>query len=159
ERAVLDDTVRAQASGSFVRLADGYTHYELAGPARGPVVLLVHGLSVPYYLWDDTVGPLHTAGLRTLRLDLYGRGLSDRPEAVHNLDLYDRQLVGLLDALNLKEPVHLVGISMGGAIAVNFAVRHPERLAKLGLIAPFGFPQETGASAALVRTPLLGEWM
>ena len=69
----ITNEVRKQASGSFVRLAQGFTHYELAGPEDGPVVLLVHGFSVPYYTWDRTFPALAGAFSR-YTLDLYGRG-------------------------------------------------------------------------------------
>ena len=159
ERTTIDHAVRAGAAGSFARLPGGFTHYELAGPARGPVVVLVHGLSTPYYVWDEIVGPLQAAGFRTLRLDLYGRGLSDRPDVAYDVATYDAQLVGLLDHLQINAPVRVVGLSMGGLITANFALKHPERTKRFALIAPFGFPQDTGTAAALVRAPVFGPWL
>mgnify|MGYP003694380951 CR=1 FL=1 len=54
EKLDIDDSVRKSVSGQFVRLADGYTHYELGGPAHGEIVVLAAGISVPYYIWDPT---------------------------------------------------------------------------------------------------------
>lgn len=159
ESADIDAGVRGRAQGSFAAIADGQVHYELAGPARGSVVVLVHGFSTPYYVWDAVVPALHSARFRTLRFDLFGRGLSDRPDVVYDLALFDRQLVGLLDSLGLKGQTHVVGLSMGGAIAAHFAVHHPERVAKLALIAPFGFPQPSSVTERLVRAPLMGDWL
>lgn len=153
----LDAQARAAAPGSFIELPDGFTHYELAGPAEAQVVVLVHGFSVPYYIWDPTFTALAAAGLRVLRYDLFGRGYSDRPKATYNTNLFDRQLLSLLDGLGLSAPVDLAGLSMGGAIVVNFADRHPERLRKLALVDPAGMPQPRPAAAGLLRAPVLGD--
>jgi pimeloyl-ACP methyl ester carboxylesterase len=98
-----------------------------------------------------------------LRYDLFGRGASARPRARYDLDLFVAQLQGLLDALGLGgpgAPVDLLGLSMGGAVAVGFAARFPARVRRLGLIAPAGLPRERigGARVAkAVAAPVLGE--
>ena len=159
ETQVLDAAARASASGSFVELADGITHYELAGPAQGQPVVLVHGFSVPYYIWDPTFAALAEAGFRVLRYDLFGRGYSGRPEAVYNQDLFDRQLLDLLSSLVIEKPVNLVGLSMGGLVVINFADRHPALARKLCLVDPAGFPLRKPFYAGLIRAPFLGELM
>jgi pimeloyl-ACP methyl ester carboxylesterase len=131
EMRVIDEIVRASAPGQFVRLTGGFTHYELAGPDDGLLVVLVHGFSVPCFIWDPTFAGLVDAGFRVLRYDLFGRGYSDRPEVIYNQALFDRQLCELLDALGFTTPVNLVGLSMGGAIVVGFAAQHPERVRAL----------------------------
>lgn len=157
ESSELTDAVRRQAGGSFIHLADGYTHYQLAGPEHARTVVLVHGFSVPYYLWDQTFDPLVQAGFRVLRYDEYGRGLSDRPNVSYNPNLYDRQLVQLLDALQITEPVDLVGASMGGPIVVTFADRHWGRVRTISLFDPaYG----TGFLPPWpLRWPLVGEYV
>ncbi|MBC7260381.1 MAG: alpha/beta fold hydrolase, partial [Chloroflexi bacterium] len=143
ETKVLDDEARKGVPGQFVRLPDGVVHYELAGPPDGQPVVLIHGFSVPYYIWDPTFPALAEAGFRTLRYDLYGRGFSDRPETEYTLDLFVRQLLNLLQALGMERPVDVVGLSMGGPIAVSFTDRYPEHVRKLVLIDPAGlsFPK------------------
>ncbi len=64
------------------------------------------------------------------------RGYSDRPKVSYNRTLYERQLGELVDHLGLQAPFHLVGLSMGGATAVNFTARQPGRVRRLVLIAP-----------------------
>ena len=141
EKRALDDLERQSVEarsfgGSYVRLSAGVTHYELAGPKDARTVVLVHGFSVPYFIWDPTFDALTAAGFRVLRYDLYGRGLSDRPDVTYNPDLFDQQLVQLLGALNIAEPVDIVGLSMGGPITVNFATRHPASVQKVVLYDP-----------------------
>src|SRR6476661_1407463 len=116
ERSTLDEAARHEATGKFVRLSDGLTHYQIDGPDSGRVVVLAHGFSVPYYIWDSTAAHLSGAGYRVIRYDEYGRGLSDRPNVPYVDDLYDRQLGELLDSLKITERVDLAGVSMGGAV-------------------------------------------
>jgi pimeloyl-ACP methyl ester carboxylesterase len=131
ERLDLDDAARASAAGQFVKLQDGYTHYELAGPAGGHVVVLAAGATVPYYIWDPTFTALVDAGFRVLRYDYYGRGFSDRPDIPFTQDLYVRQLTGLLDAVHVSQPFDLAGISFGGAVITSIAARYPDRVRSL----------------------------
>jgi len=80
EHEELTDAARQNASGSFVHLSDGVTHYELAGPENGLTVVLIHGFSVPYYLWDQTFDPLVKAVFRVdVRTDFRRVGASHKP--------------------------------------------------------------------------------
>jgi hypothetical protein len=114
ESKTLDDNMRRGLPGQFIKLSDGYVHYELSGPEDGPVVVLIHGISTPYFIWDDAQSALTKAGFRVLRYDLYGRGFSDRPNVTYDEQLFDRQLLELLSALKIREPADLVGSSLGG---------------------------------------------
>ena len=154
----LNDEARQSADGSFVRLSNGMTHYELGGNESGEIVVLVHGFSVPYFIYDPTFDFLTRSGFHVLRYDLFGRGLSDRPRERNNLDFFVRQLLELLDALRFSRRVNLIGLSMGGPIASAFALRHPERVSKLILIAPCGAkPVDTALLVRLARVPILAE--
>ncbi|HEY2381673.1 MAG TPA: alpha/beta hydrolase, partial [Terriglobia bacterium] len=62
EKITLDAATRSRLPGQFAQLADGYTHYELGGPADAPLVVLAAGFSVPYYIWDPTFKALTGAG-------------------------------------------------------------------------------------------------
>ncbi len=138
ENQELNEATRAGIPGAFIRLPLGVTHYELGGPEKAPTVVLVHGFSVPYYIWDPTFRALSEAGLRVLRYDLFGRGYSDRPRVKYDLDLFVRQLHDLLEALEIDEPVDLIGLSMGGPITAGFIQRYPQRVRRVVWIDPAG---------------------
>ena len=159
ETKTLNAETRANLPGDFIELPDGFVHYELGGPEDGAPVVLVHGFSVPNYIWQPTFTALTAAGYRVLRYDLYGRGFSDRPHTRYNRALFDRQLLGLLDALGFTAPVNLFGLSMGGVISANFTASHPQRVAKLGLVDPAGFPLKLSMALQLVKIPGLGEML
>jgi pimeloyl-ACP methyl ester carboxylesterase len=161
EKLDLDDSVRRTTPGQFVRLTDGYTHYEMAGPPTGHVVVLVAGFSVPYYIWDPTFKALTDAGFRALRYDYYGRGFSDRPNVPYTQDFYIRQLVELLDSVGVADSIDLVGLSLGGGVITTFADAFPGRVRSLiyvdpsfrtpGSLPPFAtMPRVWNLAAALV---------
>ena len=136
EHRDLDTAARRQAPGRFVRLFDGVTHFQIDGPDSGRTVVLVHGFSVPYYIWDSTAAALAGAGYRVVRYDEYGRGWSDRPNVPYTADLFDRQLAQLLDSLNIRTPVDLAGVSAGGAVVATFGARHPAHTRSVMLVDP-----------------------
>ena len=158
EARTLDAPIRAALGGSYVALPGGVTHYELSGPADGPVVVLIHGGTIPLFTWDAQMPSLREAGLRILRYDQFGRGYSDRPEVDYDRALYTKQLEDLLAALDIEGPVNLVGVSFGAAMAATFAKAHPEQVAKLVLIAPVVDYAEGRALFGLAKIPLLSEW-
>lgn len=159
ETKMLDAAARESASGQFVALTDGITHYELAGSPEQVTTVLVHGFSVPYFIWEPTFAGLASAGLRVLRYDLFGRGFSDRPEIVYNQACFDKQLGDLLIALGIDKPINLIGLSMGGAIAIGFADKHPELVGKLALIDPAGMPVKHLPLLKVIHIPYVGEWL
>ena len=162
EKLALDDAARQSAEarafgGSYVRLPSGVTHYELAGPDDAQTVVLVHGFSVPYFIWDPAFDALKSAGFRVLRYDSLGRGWSDRPEVRYDPALFDDQLSQLLTALKIRLPVDIVCLSMGGPVTANFAARHPENVRKLVFFDP-GYGKG-GTPPWSIRTPFVGEFM
>ena len=152
ERLDLDQAARNSAPGSFVRLSDGFTHYEIGGPPAGPVVVLAAGATVPYYIWDPTFGALVKAGFRVLRYDYYGRGYSDRPDVPFTQELYVRQFTELVDAVHIRQPFDLVGLSFGGSVITSVAARHPSHVRSLVYVDPaFRTPETLSALEAMPR--------
>lgn len=117
-----------------VRVGDLDLHVQRLG-SGGPKVVLIHGMlydSLASYYF--TLGPAFAAaGLDVIMYDLRGHGRSSRPSAGYRLEEHIADLSGLLDALDISEPVHLVGNSYGGSIAFGLAAAEPERVA--GVIA------------------------
>ncbi|MDB5008803.1 MAG: cpo 2 [Mucilaginibacter sp.] len=136
EKTGLTDAERKETSGQYIKLSLGITHYQLEGPDTGKVIILVHGFSVPYFIWDGTYEYLVKQGFRVLRYDMYGRGYSDRPDAIYNQALYQDQLVDLINQLHLQTPVSIAGVSFGGEVVTNFTCKHPELVNKVILVDP-----------------------
>jgi pimeloyl-ACP methyl ester carboxylesterase len=157
ETRQLDQAARQRAPADFIRLPDGVVHYELQGEPGAQAVILVNGLVGPCSIWDPTFPALLGAGFRVLRYDLYGRGLSDRPDLRYTLDLFVRQLHDLLGALQITHTVNLIGLSMGGPICAGFTARYPDRVNRFCLIDPAGLRLQHRLPLGLVRAPFLGE--
>jgi len=158
ENKQLNAEVRAQFGEQFIDLPAGTVHYELGGPVDGEVVVLVHGFSVPAYVWDPTFDALTQAGFRVLRFDLFGRGHSDRPDVGYTIAFFADQLGQLVDALKLDTPFNLAGLSMGGLVVTHFTNRNPEKVNKLVLVDALTFvPAEE--DIALLARPWIGEYL
>jgi len=136
EKKELTDIDRKGTPGQYIKLSLGITHYQLEGPDTGKVVILVHGFSVPYFIWDGTYEYLVRQGFRVLRYDMYGRGYSDRPDIIYNQELYQTQLLDLIKQLHLKTPLSVAGVSFGGGVITNFTCKHPELVDKVILVDP-----------------------
>jgi pimeloyl-ACP methyl ester carboxylesterase len=131
----------------------------VAGESGSPVVLLHGGgLDSARLSWQKVIGPL-AEGHRVFAPDLPGYGESDHPAIEYTMDYYISFLADLLDALHL-ERVSLVGLSLGGGIALGFALCYPERVEKLVPVAPYGILDRVSVhklSYLFVQLPLLDE--
>lgn len=121
--------------------AGGRTIRTLAlGDASGPPVVLLHGFGGDLNSWMFNQ-PALAAAHRTIAIDLPGHGGSEkRVDSGDVIGLADA-VVAALQALGIGRG-HLVGHSLGGAIALDIALRHPALVASLSLIAPAGFGPE-----------------
>jgi pimeloyl-ACP methyl ester carboxylesterase len=159
EKKELNDEVRKELGLKFLQLTDGMVHYDVSGPEKGEIVVLVHGNAAPYFSWNNNMEALTNAGFKVIRYDLYGFGYSDRPDVDYSRALYDRQLLELLEKLNIKTPVNLVGTSQGGSIAVYFTANHPEKVKKLALLSPFINILPMKAIITLIKIPGIGDYL
>jgi pimeloyl-ACP methyl ester carboxylesterase len=115
-------------------------------PGRGPVVVLVHGVGSSRATWDTVLPRLAAHGLHVLAVDLPGHGGSTKGRGDYSLGSLASSLRDLLDHLGYDRCV-LVGHSLGGGVAMQFAYQFPERCEGLVLVASGGLGPET--------TPLL----
>ncbi len=130
------------------------TFYEDSG--QGPAVVLVHGHSADLRLWELQAPALVQAGYRVVRYDVRGHGRTSASPTGYTWQNYALDLRDLLDRLAVPR-AHVVGLSMGGGIALQFALDFPERVSSLGLVdsALPGFdysPEYAGAIEELVAT-------
>ena len=133
-------------------------------PPSAQLVVLVHGINMGMFQWGHIADELAAAGHAVLAFDLYKRGKSEVYAAVDDtLALYTSQLAELLFAVGpatqyaSSRPISLIGVSMGGAIAVGFTRRFPTSVARLGLVCPAGLPGPVPFVAKLARSRLLGD--
>ncbi|HQQ96453.1 MAG TPA: alpha/beta hydrolase [Cyclobacteriaceae bacterium] len=149
ETIVKDDDFRAAIkTGNFVKLSDGYTFYEYENKQSDTILVMVHGFSVPSYIWDSTYYAAIKRGYGALRYDTYGRGFSDNPDVNYEVPLFARQLKELLDSLHINKPVNLLGLSDGGRTISVFTALYPERVKNLIYVDAAGFNTMDGTPPA-----------
>lgn len=113
--------------------------YRMAG-TTGPVLVLVHGVAGSSAAWDPVMALL-ADHFRVVAPDLLGHGESAKPRGDYSLGAYASGIRDLLDHLRLGR-VTIVGHSLGGGIAMQFAYQFPERCEGLALVGSSGLGQE-----------------
>lgn len=138
---------------------NGYrVHYKLEGPERAPTVVLLHGTAASLHTFDG-LSPMLQPTHRVLRYDLPGFGLTGQGDSNKYSCAADAEFLReLLARLGVERPVTLIGNSLGGRIAWEFALRYPDLTHSLVLIDSAGFPwPKKPPGLRLPRLPVIGE--
>ena len=161
--AVVTEKATPQSSANGVEtltLKVGDDNIFLRKAGEGPPVLLLHGGACDSSDWVETMVPL--SGSYTFYApDLVGYGQSDRHRDSYYLSDFTDSTKGLIEALGLDSPLVIVGHSLGGRVALDIALNHPDKVRKLALIDTTGFSRLArwgsflGTMAYLIRR-LLG---
>lgn len=114
-------------------VADGI-RLNVAEAGRGPVLLLLHGLSASHAIWEHVI-PAFADRWRVIAPDLPGHGTSEKPDAPYTIDFFAGVLRSLARALDVDEAV-VVGSSLGGHVALELAIGYPRFTRALALAAP-----------------------
>jgi pimeloyl-ACP methyl ester carboxylesterase len=148
-------------NGRFVEVPGARLHVVERG-AEGPTLLLVHGLAGQLRHFTYGIVDLLASRYRVVAVDRPGSGYSVRvPGSSAALGAQADVLAALIDTLKLGRPI-VVGHSLGGAVALALAQRHPERVAGLALIAPFTHPVKEvhpAFEALKIARPWLRTWV
>jgi len=126
-----------------------------AGPAKGPLVLLLHGFPELAESWRGVLPRLAKAGFRAVAPDLRGYGETERPEKGYDLDTLVDDIARLAEHLQPGRPAHVVGHDWGGLIAYHLAATRPEvvdRLAVINAPHPAILSRDIWKPAQLVRS-------
>ncbi|MEZ0469437.1 alpha/beta fold hydrolase [Luteimonas salinilitoris] len=130
----------------FVDVGGAQLYYQVAG--TGPPVVLIHGANLDLRMWDEQMEPL-AASFRLIRYDVRPFGRSGpQSEGFSHVEDLGR----LMDRLEIEQ-ASLVGLSLGGRIALDFALEHPERVRRMVLAGPgltgFEQPRDPALAAAI----------
>ncbi|OGL58979.1 MAG: hypothetical protein A3J27_07985 [Candidatus Tectomicrobia bacterium RIFCSPLOWO2_12_FULL_69_37] len=117
------------------RVGDVELYYEEHG--RGVPVVLIHGLAGDCGAWKAQVEVMKKE-FRVLAFDNRGAGRSSAPDYPYTSRRFADDTVGLMDAVGIREPAHVIGRSMGGAIAQEIALGYPDRVRSMIITASFG---------------------
>jgi 3-oxoadipate enol-lactonase len=103
--------------------------YRWDGPQDAPVLVLANSIATNLHMWDSTV-PALAAHFRVLRYDFRGHGQSDAPAGDYSLDRLGRDVLELLDGLQVQR-AHFLGLSLGGYVGQWLAIHAPKRIDRL----------------------------
>jgi pimeloyl-ACP methyl ester carboxylesterase len=151
----LDVWAEKHAQGKFIDLAGRATHYIERG--EGEPVILLHGYFYDSYLWAANLDVL-AERFKVYALDLWGFGYSTREPMDYGYPLYAEQVLMYMDGLGIQR-ASLMGQSMGGGTAILFCVEHRDRVRKLVLVEPAGWPQPLPLIGKLFNLPRVGEFL
>jgi pimeloyl-ACP methyl ester carboxylesterase len=136
------------------------TRVRVDGHPDRPVILLLHGIGRSLEDWAPQYQRLdRLLGYRTIALDMPGFGFSTRPAAPMSLPVLARGVARTLDVLGERRPLHVVGNSLGGAVALQLLALQPERVASLILVGSAGFGSEVNPMLRMLATPGFGSVM
>jgi pimeloyl-ACP methyl ester carboxylesterase len=117
--------------------------------------VFLHGFGASLYSWRHTLPAVAGAGYRVIAFDNRGFGFAEKPAHGYGNAAYARLVIALLDSLGISSAV-LVGHSMGGAIASEVALAHPDRVRGLVLIDAAGYGVRWPGVLKVARWPFVG---
>ncbi|MGA9749734.1 MAG: alpha/beta fold hydrolase [Nocardioides sp.] len=117
----------------------------------GPALLLLHGLGCDHTTWAPVIATL-ARRYTVIAPDLLGHGLSDKPRADYSVGGYANGMRDLLTVLGIDK-VTVVGHSLGGGVAMQFAYQFPERTERMILVAPGGLGPEVAPAIRAITLP------
>ncbi len=130
---------------SFVDLEEGFTFYNATNQnSQKTPVVLIHGFSVPSYIWDPTFVMLREKGFYIISLDLYGRGNSKNIDGDYTDELFANQVLQLLNHLEI-EKADFVGLSNGGRVISKIADINSDIVGDLIYVASSSFLNKSKA--------------
>ncbi|MGO9450294.1 MAG: alpha/beta fold hydrolase [Candidatus Binataceae bacterium] len=113
-----------------LKAGDINIHYDAQG--SGEPLLMIMGLGASSAVWDPELVDELAKSFRTITFDNRGTGQTDKPDKPYSIEMFADDAAGVLDGLDIRR-AHIFGVSMGGMIAQEFALRHPGRTGSLTL--------------------------
>ena len=133
------ESVALEPNTGFINLSKGFTFYKHDNKDSSTVpIILIHGFSVPSYIWDPTFELLSSKGYNVISLDLFGRGFSENLDQPYTDKLFADQVIELMINLNI-DSAKLVGLSNGGRVISKVAELKPSVVSSLIYVASSGF--------------------
>lgn len=140
----------------FITINNLSARYWVEGHGEPPVIL-IHGLGASAEIWMHNIFSF-AQRYRTYVPDLVGFGLTEKPDVTYTSSNFTDFMRSFLDAVGVNR-AHLVGMSLGGGIALSFSLRYPERVRTLVLSGSAGLGRDISVLMRLAALPLAGEWL
>ncbi|MCM8711485.1 alpha/beta hydrolase [Clostridium sp. SYSU_GA19001] len=154
KKTIFDEKQMAEKSifkscGKFIDFdGEGVKNF-VVEKGKGKNIIFINGIAACVYTWRAVLDIL-SREFHVFGVDFKGTGFSDKPEGEYSINVFTNQLVGLMKYFNMDKAV-LVGNSLGGEVALDFAVKYPEKVSKLVLIDSAGYMKNKKMMRILVR--------
>ena len=146
---------RSDLRTRYLKLASGIRIRAVeAGEASDPTIVLIPGWGCSAYIFRENFAALAAAGFHPVAVELKGHGLSDKPLAPgeYRVEAMRAHVAEIIDRLEVDR-VMLAGLSMGSALAAQYAFLEPRRVQGLVMVSPVGFSGLPGLSLLRIVTP------
>ncbi|MHB1959322.1 MAG: alpha/beta fold hydrolase [Acidobacteriaceae bacterium] len=134
--------------GEYVRVGSYRVHYFVGG--KGKPLVLIHGLGARSEDWTPEMPVYARNGFRVYAIDLLGCGRTDRPDIAYTIEEQVDLIQGFLNAVHV-EKADVMGWSMGGWVALEFALQHPQRVDRLVTMDSAGLKFKTDLSPEILE--------
>jgi len=143
-----------RSSGQYIKLGDCNVRYFEEG--EGKTLIFIHGIGQAMYAFRRNVHQL-SEYCHVVTLDLLGHGLSDKPEDFdYNIEGFSQLISSFMDAMGIDKAT-LAGFSTGAVIALNVAIKYPEKVDKLILISPGCITKQYPTAIKLAQKPAFAD--
>lgn len=147
-------SVREVSPSLQLRTIHGYRRaFRIAG--SGPVILLIHGIGDNSTTWTTVQAKL-AQRFTVIAVDLLGHGQSDKPRADYSIAAYANGMRDLLSVLDIERAT-VVGHSLGGGVAMQFAYQFPQLVERLVLVGAGGVTKDVNVALRLASLPMGSE--
>ncbi|MBQ4852401.1 alpha/beta fold hydrolase [Pseudoalteromonas sp. MMG012] len=149
-------SAREMSNARYLKSELGSTRYQIYGENNQKTIILIPASNGYVEQWDPNVAPLVNAGYKVVVYDLFGRGLSSRPDVDLTLSVFTEQLDSVIREVE-ADRVFLIGSSFGGIIAAEYARNKQEKVTKLVFVGPAGWPSKVNYAQKIINIPVVGE--
>lgn len=133
----------------FITLEGVETYIVDKGKENEKAVILINGIAVSCYTWRGVLDILSNK-YHVLTLDFRGTGFSEKPNGEYSINALTKQIHELMKHFNIDSTV-LIGNSLGGEVALDFTIKHPEKVSELVLIDSAGYQKNKEITKLLVK--------
>ena len=142
-----------KSGGQYIEINGNKVRYFEEG--NGPTVLFIHGIGQAMYTFRKNVRII-SEYCHVVTIDLLGHGLSDKPEIDYTLDDFSQLIYDFMEAMGIDNAA-LAGFSTGGIIALDVAIKHPEKVSRLILFSPGGITKTYPTKIRQLSTPIISD--
>jgi len=144
----------AGVHSAFAKVGEYRVHYLVGG--RGSPLLLIHGLGSRAQDWTPQIPEYVKQGYRVYAIDLLGCGRTDQPEIEYSIRQQTEMVEGFLRVAGIEQ-ADVVGWSMGGWVALQLALEHPDRVRRIVAMASAGLPFQTDLTPEVLEPQTVAE--